>query len=332
MRLPWPRRADPARPAEPDRRGVGDEGRLITQVVFLKGRKLQWASAYLRADQLCELIAPALAERGVPCSVRTDIAGVSQGLVVLNKTFLPNRIDLLIAVLKARKNIVACDFVDRRPDERVCNLVDVLISSSHLQDQAFRSAYPHKRVVHVPHHADLRITGRVEPLAPVRVGYFGEPANALHLEALVAEGLCEAVAVDSVTDAGWLARLADYRCHYAVRAWQAWNGFKPFTKGAVAAEVGAVVLTDRNGETVHALGEDYPFFTPSTDYADVRATVQAVMRQASERDWATAQRAMARVRAARSPEVIRAAFDEMLGLSVRELRAGGLRRLLRASR
>ena len=305
---------------------------MIRRVVFLKGRKLQWASAYLRADQLCELVAPTLAARGVECSVRTDIAGVSRALVVLNKTFLASRVDLLIAVLKARRNIVACDFVDRRPDERVCNLVDVLISSSHLQDEAFRSAYPHKRVVHVPHHADLRITGQVDPSQPVRIGYFGEPANALHLEALGAEGLCEAVAVDSAADTGWLARLADYRCHYAVRAWQAWNGFKPFTKGAVAAEVGAVVVTDRNGETVHALGEDYPFFTPSTDYADVRAIAHAVMGQASAADWTTARRAMASVRAARSPEVIRAAFDEMLGFSVRELRAGGLRSLLQASR
>lgn len=286
----------------------------LSQVVFLKGRDVEWASAYLRCDQLRDILAPWLETQGVGCSVRTSTGGVRDALVVVHKTALDGRTGLLVPWLRARGNLVACDFVDRALEPKVCRAVDVLISSSHAQDAHLRDAYPGKRVVHVPHHADLRIAVRAPGAGPVRIGYFGELGNALHLERLRAEGLCDAIAADAFHDTGWLARLADYRCHYAVRAWREWNGFKPFTKGAVAAQAGAVVVTDRNAETVQALGEDYPFFTPSTDYADVRATLQGARDTAGEAQWSAAEAAMARVRAAASPQAIRTAFADMLGL------------------
>jgi hypothetical protein len=286
----------------------------LSEVVFLKGRGVEWASVYLRCDQLCEIVAPWLQAQGVQASVRASTRGVRRSLVILHKTSLDRWTTLLVPWLKAQGNLVACDFIDRALEPEVCRAVDVLISSSHTQDAHLREAYPGKRVVHLPHHADLRITARADPSRPARAGYFGELGNALHLPALQAEGLCDAVSVESVQDAAWLERLGGYRCHYAVRAWRAWNGFKPFTKGAVAAAAGAVVVTDRNAETLAALGADYPFFTPSTDYADVRSSLLAVRDTAGPEAWAAADAAMARVRAAASPHAIRTAFAGMLGL------------------
>jgi hypothetical protein len=283
-------------------------------VVFLKGAGTQAGSAYLRADQVCEIIAPELEAQGVAIAVRSSARGVRRSLVVVHKTALARRTDLLILLLKSRGNMIAVDFVDRAPEPRICRLADVLIASSYAQRRHFEQAFPDKPVVSIPHHADLRIATRVRADAAPRVAYFGDPANALHLDTLVQGRLCDAVAADAVGDTAWLARLADYPIHYAVRDAHVDRRFKPFTKGAVAARAGAVVVTDRNVETEQALGPDYPFFPASSGYADVRAALEAAMAAIGGPAWSRAQAAMARVGAAASVEAVRAGFAELLAL------------------
>jgi hypothetical protein len=221
------------------------------------------ASTELRGRQLA-LIAPTsagLSDWSVDFVIGHDF---EDSIVVLTKGFLAAASLELLDTMKQRANVLIGDFVDLKPDGTVVELLDGLIASSHRQLDHFRSAFPQKPCHMVTHHVDLRIDAATPPVDMLRVGYFGELFNARHRPEL-------AGAVDFIEtntrqpDPAWMARLPFYNCHYIVRAEQAaeqaYEGFKPFTKGFVAAHCNAPVIARRSeGDAPFYLPEDYPYF------------------------------------------------------------------------
>ena len=280
-------------------------------LVFLARRDTSYqGSRFLRAAQLCEIVQALLPDLNVQAA--TTAEDVSDAVVVLNKSFLAAASPGQVRRLRARGNALLADFVDLRPRASLCRVVDGFLASSYAQERYLGVAYADKPTFRVLHHADPRIEAGCADGAAARVGYFGHLANGRHVKRLVAEGLCDRFFAGQPQDTQWMSRLSDYGVHYAIRAPRLFLGFKPFTKGAVAARCGAVVLVEKDEESVANLGPDYPFFVLSTAYKDVRAAVVQVRESHGGADWRAAQEAMRKLEQQCSPERIAQGLAEAL--------------------
>lgn len=285
---------------------------MRTDLVFLTGDHPSFAgSRFLRARQLSRIARRGLEPLGVQASVSVSPDAVSNAVVVLNKSFLAVSAADQLSDLRARSNAVLADFVDMQPSPDLCQAVDGFLASSYRQERFLKTTYPDKPTFRVLHHADIRIRADCAAATTSGVGYFGQPYNGLHLERLAAESLCDFVYAGTVDHTGWMDRLADYAFHYAVRASQPFDGFKPFTKGAVAARCGAVILASSDEEeAVLQLGEEYPFLLASTAFEDVRDAVIRIRDSHGGPEWQAAQAAMLKVRQRSSPKRIARALGE----------------------
>jgi hypothetical protein len=278
-------------------------------LVFLASEDTPYkGTKFLRVRQLCEIAQSRLP--GVEVRAATDAQAISGAVVILNKSFLARVSPEQVRRLKARGNAVLADFIDYRPRGSICRAVDGFLASSHGQERCLRAAYPDKPTFRVLHHADPRIAAGCAEGAGPQVGYFGHFANAKHINRLAAEGLCDKFYVDLPEETQWMERLPHYGVHYAVRARKLFEGFKPFTKGVVAARCGAVVLANRDEESEASLGEDYPFFVSSTTFKDVRAAIARIRESHGRPEWRAAQAAMNRLAESCSPDRIAEGLGE----------------------
>ncbi len=273
-----------------------------TDLVFLTGDHPSFlGSKFLRARQLCAIAQKFLDGLGVKARASSKPKTASDAVVVLNKSFLAVASPEQVVALQARGNAVLADFVDRPADGYMCRVVDGFLASSYAQERSLREAFPDKPTFLVLHHADLRIPLGCADNAAARFGYFGKAYNALHLDGLASDGLCDPFDAGQFDAPDWMSRLPDYSAHYAVRARHAFDGFKPFTKGAVAAKCGAVVLAERDEETVLSLGADYPFLLSSTAYEDVRDAIVQMKEGHGGPEWGAARAAMLDLRQRTKP-------------------------------
>lgn len=276
-------------------------------LVFLTRRDTPYqGSRFLRATQLRQIVEEQLPELNV--RVATAAEDVSDSVVILHKSFLAAATPKQVLDLRAGGNIALADFIDFRPRRALCRVVDGFLASSYAQERFLSAAYADKPTFRILHHADPRIEAGCADGAGPSVGYFGNRAHGRHVKRLVAEGLCDRFFADRPQDTEWMSHLRDYGVHYAIRAKHLFEGFKPFTKGAVAARCGAVVLASRDEESVANLGEDYPFLVSSTAYKDVRAAIVRMRESYGGPDWQAAQAAMRRLESQCSPERIAEGF------------------------
>jgi hypothetical protein len=277
--------------------------------VFLTRRDTPYqGSRFLRATQLCQIVQAHLPDLDVHTTTAAD--DISDSVVILHKSFLAGATPGQVLRLRARGNVALADFIDFRPRRALCRVVDGFLASSYAQERFLRAAYADKPTFRILHHADPRIEAGCAALAGPSVGYFGNRAHGRHVKRLEAEGLCERFFADRPQDTEWMSRLSDYGIHYAIRAKHLFEGFKPFTKGAVAARCGAVVLASRDEESVANLGEDYPFLVSSTAYRDVRAAILRMRESYGGPEWQAAQEAMRRLGEQCSPARIAKGLEE----------------------
>lgn len=269
---------------------------MSRKLIFVKGRRLgRLGSAYLRCDQLCAILARSGHFAPDDLGVTDQPEAMRESLLVVNKSYLMEHGAAALGPLRRNGNVVAIDPVDLKiaPSARID--ADLLIASSRMQDAFFQEHFPGQTTIYVPHHADLRLPPQGEPAKRFGMGYFGALYNAPFMEDLVAEDLCAFHKADDPADATWMDSLSRYACHYAARNWQTFDGFKPFTKGIIAARCGAVVIVDRNPETEAALGRDYPFYSDASSFAGIRSTVEHARSSFGSDLWERAHRAMTRL-------------------------------------
>ena len=273
-----------------------------TELVFLTGDHRSFrGSRFLRARQLCRITQKRLDGLGVQVRTSSEPDEVSGAVVILNKSFLAVASAEQLSSLRARGNAVLADFIDHPVNPDLAQMVDGFLASSYTQERFLQAAFAKQPTFRVLHHADLRIEADCARGAQSRIGYFGQAYNGLHIEQLAADGLCDNVHAGRVEAAEWMARLPDYAIHYTVRAPQPFDGFKPFTKGAVAARCGALVLAQRDEESLLNLGADYPFLLSSTAYDDVRAAILRIRDSQDSPEWQAAHEAMRNLRVQCAP-------------------------------
>jgi hypothetical protein len=245
----------------------------------------------LRGHQLIELAArtrPGIACQ--PCNL-ADLATSPGQTVLLTKSALARLRPDDMARLRARGHRLIADPVDLPPDDDVLAAAHFLLASSLIQERVFRARFPDLPVHYLAHHVDLRLPAIIPPTDRPRLAYFGKLENCLHADRI--SPLVSLIPAEFPADTGWMQQLGAYNAHYALRAATPVDGFKPFTKGFVAAHCGVPVIVRADDEEARLhLGEDYPFYVEDMSAEAVTAQLTRIADGFGAPDWIAAQAIM----------------------------------------
>ncbi|MCQ4161582.1 hypothetical protein NON00_16825 [Roseomonas sp. GC11] len=146
-----------------------------------------------------------------------------------------------------------------------------------------------------------------------KIVYIGDPQQGEFIYDL--EGLGVLSVVHAINRNGaWMKDIRGYRFHYAIRPASKLDGvFKPFTKGAVAAVCGAmIVCAEDDREARASLGDDYPFFVGRCGLPQLHKKINEILQEEDDGVLEKARQAMICLRQKNSPEAIRQIFRERL--------------------
>jgi len=250
----------------------------------------------LRGHQLIELASrtrPAIACR--PCAL-AELGGLRGETVILTKSALC-RIDRRdMARLRGRGHRLIADPVDLPPRDGVLAAAHILLASSLTQELAYRAWFTGLPVHYLAHHVDLRLPAVTPPADRARLAYFGKLENCLHADRI--QPLVSLIPAEFPADTGWMRHLASHNAHYALRAANPVDGFKPFTKGFVAAHCGAPVIVRADDEEARLhLGPDYPFYIQTLAPDSVLGKLAEIAAGFGTPDWQAALATMQHIRA-----------------------------------
>jgi hypothetical protein len=278
-------------------------------IVFVIERGKQRAgSAHLRGYQLAKLFSDVARDYGHSVRVALSDEETRNAIAIVNKPVPKPTPNHLVDQLKAAGCTVLVDFVDRRIEQSAGDAADGFLAVSAAQYRHLRARWPEKPTIHLPHHVDLDIPQVRCQWDDFACAYFGNLGNAEHLDAVQGAGLIEVVQTLTANKNNWHAELPRFNLHYAFRPRIRWGaGFKPFTKGFIAAHVGAVpVVATCDEEATELLGADYPFrIAGDADAQTVIARLQAMRSGFGDRAWRTARHRMRRLRAISSAHYLR---------------------------
>ncbi|MGE0734199.1 MAG: hypothetical protein AB7P50_05535 [Alphaproteobacteria bacterium] len=279
---------------------------MVSEVVFIAPSIIHpnSGSALLRGEQLRQLVAPYLERHGIATRT-TQGTEFRDALLILGKNVLLATSAKAIERLRRRGNIVCADPLDGTVPDEVLARADILLAASKMQMRAFAPYAARQRVAYVGHHVDLRIGAVRVPDDRFRMAYFGEIFNARHFEALSDTVTFVRTDTARADNVAWMAQLTNFNAHYAVRARQAYDGFKPFTKGFVAAHCGCPILVDADdAEARLFLPNDYPYFADGGSVDSVRDVIRRMAAEFRGPLWRQAEAAMHALRATGAPEII----------------------------
>jgi hypothetical protein len=324
---------------------------MRTDVVFLTAPdsiRLYYGSTFLRGRQLTELLAARLSDR-YSFTFTTDHQR-TDSVIVLTKGFLASASPRSLAELKAGRNILLADPVDLGMPVAdliaLAAMVDGFVASSKLQMAALKQQFPDKPCHLVTHNVDQRLPVFEPPGDQLRVAYVGLLQNCRYQSEL--GQLAEILETPSGGSAdGWMARLPEFNCHYALRRPDDSFGFKsfivglfsrahdavvfrpstkglfsrphdfvafkPFTKGFTAAHCLSPILTERDeSDAQFYLPDDYPFFLPAGSWNEVSDAITRIRGEFGGKSWRYAVDVMREVRDKSSADHIANEFKTML--------------------
>ena len=270
------------------------------------------ASTVLRGRQLSELVVAQDPDR-YDMRYTSDIAGLSDRVVVLTKGALEVHSAPVIAELRARNIAVAGSWDDMLPDPEKVAATSASMTVSQRQTTDFIRLFPGVPAYHVTHHVNTEVRPVPPPTDQLRTGYFGLLRNTWRPDSL--GGIIDLVGVSTAeVEMSWLDRLPDYNCHWIVRRrGKTHDGWKPFLKGFLAARCGAVVVAMRDDDdAAQYLGDDYPFYVRGPNPALLEYDMAGVAAAFGGPDWTRALAIMAQVAARSTNAVVAADFGAMV--------------------
>jgi hypothetical protein len=255
-------------------------------VIFVKERDLD--STRLRGDDIAH-------EFGTVCLLN-DLDGARAGETVV---FVKTARDALVREAKDRGCVIAFDPIDYfcyesdgRPVPEWLPLVDKVIVPNGKCEAGMREMFPAASFHVIPHQWDARLDVMAEHDA-FRPGYIGRrfnfPVNANIPQVNAPEQM--------MLCAPW------FNCHVQIREPNGldWT-WKPATKVATAAAVGAPIITTADPSSKELLGPDYPLYIDSAQRLDV--ALEYCRDKFLTPIWEQAREIMAEVRKATSVQAI----------------------------
>ena len=308
-----------------------------TRVVFLHRQGLVSAgSKLMRCDQLRDMAERYLGDR-YDFSVQSQrpLRG-AKGLKAAQDSLRDAIVIMLkgtpklfgdegMSALRKTTRALCIDYVDTNMEWKYSRFADVHISPSIAGMAILRgllaaqgSEVPDAIVAHLTHHADPRLQG-FGPLQAdtLKAVYLGNPKNTL-IPASQADRVTVLKYPSDREIAVAFDNLKQFNLHYAVRpegqsSRRNLSTTKPFTKGFVAAAVGAnVVASQDSDDALNYLGADYPFLVRDGSEAAIAGALDKAQAIFGTPTWARALDRMAYVRSVTSPASVARELDIIL--------------------
>lgn len=241
----------------------------------------QSGSTIMRVNQLSDIFRKHAGKEFTVKCTKAPI-NVSNSVVILNKNsirlYSSDQIDEL-----RKTNKVLIDPVDAKLDDRLAESVDGVIAASRsaYKDWGSRLKVP---VFLVDHHPDPRIKP-VNRHRQFKVGYFGELDNTIFSPSL--EKQIDFINVNTrKQEMGWLKEVPSYTLHYAIRRYKSHDGYKPFTKGFIAAICNSnIIISGDDHEALSWLGDDYPYVCRDTSIGGILEMVRYAKSSYGRSEW-----------------------------------------------
>lgn len=227
--------------------------------------------------------------------------------------------------LRKHTRAICVDYVDSRMQGKYSLYADVHLSPSIAGMAILRrllrekgSEVPDAIAAHVVHHADPRLEGlQLVPQERPCVAYLGNPSNTVIPDAVASRVHIMRYPSDAQIATAF-DQLRRFNMHYAVRtaeqtSHQNPTTTKPFTKGFVAAALGANVIASRMADDVLAyLGPEYPFLVEDEDEASVMRVFEVADAIFGTPAWDRACDRMRYVQSVTSPASVAHQLDLVL--------------------
>ena len=280
--------------------------------VYDKSRK-EVASVVMRCFQLCEMMKDKYS-RSFEFICTHDWRYSKDSVIIFSKHSISGLNSQVCESLKANKNKIVLDYICQPPSLALRGHVHMYCASSRAQEKFYKdNGLP---TYFVCHHADPRVLkrfrgGNVEPI----VKYIGNVQNTIIPNSLEIKTTLSNTS--SQSDLSWMNELETPFIYFMIRRWMSFDGFKPFTKGVLAAHVDSVVIGQANtADNDYYLG-DYPYMTSeSPDESEIIEVVNKTVESVKSRDFSfsRARSIMRCIKDSSTPEVITRQVREMISL------------------
>lgn len=238
---------------------------------------------------------------------------LKNSIVILDKyssLFLP-----ISKLEKLRKNgnFIVADPVDDIINTYRLQYIDGLMAAALKQHKHFQNNFSHKYLGYIFHHSDIRIMSP-QPSQKLRPAYFGELRNMYRFSG--DENIVDIFGINtSSSKISWMEAIGTYSLHYAVRPPSGPSEiFKPFTKGIIAAHVGANIIVHKDdGDALEHLTDNYPYLikgelTPES----AKMTVEDAINSRNGQDWNRGLEMMKELKETTSITKLRKVFENYI--------------------
>ncbi|MDA8777426.1 hypothetical protein N9M74_02165, partial [Pontimonas sp.] len=201
-----------------------------------------------------------------------------------------------LSTLAGEGHRIFVDFVDGTDVPEIADSVHGYICASRTE-QKYRESLG-KRAWYVPHAVDSRIPLVDFARESLRIGYFGRPWMAEHVESFPEiQSLPAEESFGNREFRDLMETVSQWSHHYSVRSFFGEGNFKPPTKVFVAARLGALFVGSREDEEVQLLlGGEYPYLSQNSSIGEVRKTLEFSQESFLGEPWNHARKVMEKVR------------------------------------
>ena len=221
-----------------------------------------------------------------------EISDIKDSIVIVNKTchLSGSEYPLVHRELYMNGNTLYYDIIDGKITNSVMNAYHGFITSSLRQTLYFNRVFPSTKTHYIIHPTDDN-SNNVDNshLTRPRICYWGAYHNT-HLDLDNVDYLNAEKEFTKETIQGFLS---NHNVHLATRINRIWDGYKPFTKGFIAAKTKSVIITSRSdSDSIYYLGEDYPYFTNDNTRESCQETIEKVIQTYGTDVWNKALKSM----------------------------------------
>jgi len=288
-----------------------------TRVIFIyRSFRKNNASTIMRVFQLQKILKE---EGGINAEIIDEkyIKNIHECICILNKSFLIDATSEEFQILKSNKNILCLDYIDSKEKLFQIKYSHCLIASSIKQLLLYKKKYKYLLAHMITHHVDPRLKKIDKNIKSLRIGYFGEKKNGLHIENL--NNFIEPYFIKTNMQANknWFKEINNFNAHYIARRIINKNINKPFLKGFTAAFTSSNVLVCKEeGDSVFYLTKDYPYFIKDRSLKSIKKTIEFMQTTYKSEIWFKGLEIMREIKKRTSNKQIIKEFKHLLNLII----------------
>ena len=270
------------------------------------------ASTIMRVFQLQKILKE---EGGINAKIIDEkyIKNIHECICILNKSFLIDATSEELEILKSNKNILCLDYIDSKEKLFQIKYSHCLIASSIKQLLFYKKKYKSLLVHMITHHVDPRLKKIDKNIKSLRIGYFGEKKNGLHIDNLNKFIDPYFIKTNNQSNKTWFKEINKYNAHYIARRIINRNINKPFLKGFTAAFTSSNVLVCKEeGDSLYYLTKDYPYFIKDRSLESIKKTIEFMKTTYKSEIWFKGLEIMKNVRAKSTNQYIINEFKDLM--------------------